>query len=252
MSYHSEIKKARQFLKDSWRKEFDFSQTAQAQGLPPPPLEKPVKPNQKIIPLLPPRQWKSFTDKGVLTAIRQRRSCRNFISKPISQEELAILLWVTQGVLRKGQGYTLRTVPSAGARHALETYVCAMNIADLKQGVYRYLPLSHSLVEEFLDNELRKQVILATFGQEYVGQGACFFCWSAMCYRMEWRYGPGASKAIALDAGHVCQNLYLACEIISCGCCAIGAYDQERLDGLLGLDSEEEFVVYSAVVGKRK
>jgi hypothetical protein len=31
---------------------------------------------------------------------------------------------------------------------------------------------------------------------------------------MERRYALAAHKVIALDAGHVCQNLYLACEAI--------------------------------------
>ncbi len=67
---------------------------------------------------------------------------------------------------------------------------------------------------------------------------------------MEWRYGPAAYKVIALDAGHVCQNLYLACETIGAGTCAIAAYNQEELDELLRLDGKEEFAIYIASVGK--
>jgi len=67
---------------------------------------------------------------------------------------------------------------------------------------------------------------------------------------MEWRYGLAAHKVIALDAGHVCQNLYLACEAIGTGTCAIAAYDQEELDEFLGLDGENEFAIYLAPVGK--
>ncbi len=53
-----------------------------------------------------------------------------------------------------------------------------------------------------------------------------------------------------LDAGHICQNLYLACESIASGTCGIAAYDQELMDQLVGVDGEEEFVVYMAPVGK--
>jgi nitroreductase len=67
---------------------------------------------------------------------------------------------------------------------------------------------------------------------------------------MEWRYGAAAHKVIAVDAGHVCQNLYLACEAIGAGTCAVGAYHQQRMDRLLRLDGQEEFVVYLAPVGK--
>ena len=44
---------------------------------------------------------------------------------------------------------------------------------------------------------------------------------------MEWRYSLAAHKVIAIDVGHVCQNLYLACEAIGAGTCAVAAYDQD-------------------------
>lgn len=60
-----------------------------------------------------------------------------------------------------------------------------------------------------------------------------------------------------IDAGHMCENLYLACEAIGCGTCAIGAYDQECLDELLGFtggpsgEMDCEFAVYAAPVGRK-
>jgi SagB-type dehydrogenase family enzyme len=90
----------------------------------------------------------------------------------------------------------------------------------------------------------------ATFGQPFAGSSAVVFLWTALPYRMEWRYGLAAHKVILLDAGHVCQNLYLACEALSLGTCAIAAYDQERMDQLLRVDGKDEFTVYLAAVGK--
>jgi nitroreductase len=55
---------------------------------------------------------------------------------------------------------------------------------------------------------------------------------------------------IAMEAGHACQNLYLAAESIDFGAVAIAAYDQKKADQLLELD-EEEFVIYAATVGKK-
>jgi SagB-type dehydrogenase family enzyme len=57
---------------------------------------------------------------------------------------------------------------------------------------------------------------------------------------------------LLLDAGHVCQNLYLAVEALGLGTCAIGAYDQAAMDTLLELDGEDEYVIYLAPVGKVK
>jgi len=50
--------------------------------------------------------------------------------------------------------------------------------------------------------------------------------------------------------GHIGQNLYLACEALGLGTCTIGAYDQQAMDALLGLDGDTEFVVYLAPVGR--
>jgi len=54
-----------------------------------------------------------------------------------------------------------------------------------------------------------------------------------------------------LDAGHACQNLYLAAEAIGGGACAIGAYDDEELNSILGLDGVNQFAIYVAPTGKK-
>jgi len=87
-------------------------------------------------------------------------------------------------------------------------------------------------------------------GQRFVGNGAATFLWTTVPARMEWRYAEASYKVIALDAGHVCQNLYLACEVVGAGTCAVAAYDQEAADTLLGVDGESEFTLYMAPVGK--
>jgi len=92
--------------------------------------------------------------------------------------------------------------------------------------------------------------VRAALGQGFVGESAVTFIWTCLPYRGEWRYQDAAHRGMLLDAGHLCQNLYLACEALGCGTCAIAAYDQEASDRLLGVDGQEEFVVYMAPVGK--
>jgi SagB-type dehydrogenase family enzyme len=123
-------------------------------------------------------------------------------------------------------------------------------VEGLDEGIYRYLPLAHRLVCEFYEEDLAAKISNACFNQKFVGYSAVTFFWAAIPERMEWRYHLAAHKAIALDAGHVCQNLYLASEAINAGTCAVGAYDQERVDQLLRLDGQDEFVIYLAPVGK--
>jgi SagB-type dehydrogenase family enzyme len=245
------IRSHRQWLKDSIRKTVDWSATGQSRGLPPPPVQKPVPPNARTIALPDPDRNGSVCAATLLEVLRSRRSVRRYSPTPLSLEELAFLLWATQGITgQRGDVATFRPVPSAGARHAFETYLYCQRVDTLEEGIYRYLPLEHRLLFEFAEPDLADRISDACLGQRFVGQGAVTFFWSVIPSRMEWRYGPAAHRVLPMDAGHVCQNLYLSAEAIGAGACAVAAYDQEALDTLLHLDGEEEFVIYLAPVGK--
>ncbi len=241
----------RDFLKDSIRKRIDFSKTAQSRGLAQPPWQKPCPPGAKKIELATAGKWQTIPALDLETAIAQRKSRRNYTEQALSLEELAFLLWATQGLrMASTARHNFRTVPSAGCRHSIETYVAALRVAGLEKAIYRYLPLDHALVEVVRYPDLEEQLSRATFGQTFCGSSAATFIWTAIPERMEWRYGEASYKVIALDAGHICQNLYLACENINAGTCAVAAYDQEEMDRVLGVDGRDEFVIYLAPVGK--
>jgi len=241
----------RYFLKDTIRQKIDFSQTDQHRGLAPPPVEKPFSPDVEQIELPAAGQWKGIEPIDLATAVGNRESRRRYRRQPITLDELSFLLWTTQGVRQRlDRGTALRTVPSAGARHALETYLCVQDVAGLVAGIYRYLPIEHRLLLECAEEHIAQRLVPATLGQTWVAGAAVMFIWTTIPYRMEWRYDLAAHKVIAIDAGHVCQNLYLACEAIGAGTCAVAAYHQELMDRLLGIDGTDEFVVYLAPVGK--
>ncbi|WP_093884190.1 SagB/ThcOx family dehydrogenase [Syntrophus gentianae] len=246
------LKAYRLFLKDSIRKVVDFSLTDQNRGITPPPIEKPYSGEALRIDLPRRERLREIGRIDLAAAIGQRESRRTYVRKPLSLEELSFLLWATQGIKEKlDPGHALRTVPSAGCRHALETYLVILNVSGMEQGIYRYLPLEHQLIFEFTEENLERKIVRAALDQPYPGEAAVTFIWTAIPYRMEWRYGLAAHKVIAIEAGHVCQNLYLACEAIGAGTCAIGAYDQSGMDKLLRIDGEEEFTIYLASVGRK-
>jgi SagB-type dehydrogenase family enzyme len=83
-----------------------------------------------------------------------------------------------------------------------------------------------------------------------VTTSAVTFIWAAVPYRTVWRYSERSYRYLYLDAGHVCQNLYLAAESIHCGVCAIGAFDDDGVDALLGFTPPESFVIYLASLGR--
>ena len=241
--------KLRYFLKDSIRKEVDFSRTPQNLGHRPPPLEKPLREGEEILFLPLSGAWPVDADLSLVDAIGQRRSHRSFTSQPLLLAELAFLLWAVQGV-RNSDDVSYRTVPSAGCRHPFETYLAVFHVEGLERGLYRYLPLEHGLVRLEAPKNLEAEAIRAAMRQPFAGKGSVTFIWTALPERTEWRYAEASVKVIALDAGHVCQNLYLACQAVGAGTCAIAAYDQEAADRLVGVDGIDEFVVYMAPLGK--
>jgi SagB-type dehydrogenase family enzyme len=241
----------REFLKDKLRLQINFQLTDQNQGIEPPPLQKPPRKDQQLIPLPDSECFTAFTGTDLIDAIARRQSRRRFREDPLSQTELALLLWSTQGVrARLGPGSALRTVPSAGCRHAFESYLLVGNIAGLSPGLYRYLPLDHALVFEHAIDNLSARLARATLGQAFIAMAPVTFAWTVLPGRMEWRYHTAAHRVILMDVGHLCQNLYLACEAIGAGTCAIAAYHQQLMDELLGVDGGEEFTLYLAPVGK--
>lgn len=244
------LKQLRKFMKSSFS-EWNDIKSDQEKKLPQPPLEKTCENYLEIIDL-PKAAENVLLNTNVFDIINSRKSRRKYKEENISLEELSFLLWSTQGVKDiRGDNYaTIRTVPSAGARHPFETYLIINKVDGLKKGLYRYLALNNQLALIFEDDNLEEKISKISHDQIFVGKSAVTFIWTCIPYRGEWRYYISSHKHMLLDAGHLCQNLYIASEAINCGTCAIGAYDQEEIDKLINVDGENEFVVYLAPVGK--
>lgn len=246
------IEEGRWFLKDTIRQQVDFSRTAQSRQMPAPPLQKPYAPNSVCMSL--PDGASALSRLGGMSigeAITRRESVRDYCDDPLNVEELSALLWATQGVREVfDPTCAVRTVPSAGARHAFETYIAVSRVEGIPSGLYRFLPFDGQLVQLSVDSQIGQKAAAACLGQKFVAGAAATLFWTVIPSRMEWRYGLASYKVIAIDVGHVCQNLYLACTALGAGTCAIAAYDQVACDRLLGVDGDEEFTLYIAPVGK--
>jgi SagB-type dehydrogenase family enzyme len=242
------IRTYRQFLKnDDWEK-WDVLPRDQKKGLAPPRMQKPPLPGARLIDLIPPDALTLGT-MPLLEAIDKRRTHRDFSGAAITLEELSFLLWTTQGVQGVSTSGTssLRTVPSAGARHPFESYLLVNRVAGLAPGLYHYLAHGHKLCLLKTADQISPYDIA---GWQLEPQDALLFLWTIIPYRTEWRYSILAHKMIAIEAGHICQNLYLAATAIGAGVCAIGAFPQAEVDALLEVDGFDEFAIYLARLGK--
>ena len=227
-------------------------ETDQMKGLPLPPMQKPYPEDAELVDLVAPEEL-ALGHVHLIDAIDNRRSRRKYTDESLSLKELSFLLWCTQGVQKLARNglVTLRTVPSGGAMHPFETYLVVNRVIGLAPGLYRYLALEQKLLPvDLRERNWQELVGEASNGQTFVGKGAVAFIWSVRPYRMEWRYGDDSLKDILISVGHICQNLYLACEAIGAGTCAIVAYQQDELDDLIGVDGHDEIALYLAPVGK--
>jgi SagB-type dehydrogenase family enzyme len=125
------------------------------------------------------------------------------------------------------------------------------SVAGLTPGLYRYVASQHALLELDISTTIHEKISTACFSQKMVESDAITFIWVAVTERMAWRYGERAYRYLHLDAGHVCQNLYLAAEPIDCGVCAVAAFEDNDLNTSLRLDGKSMFAIYLATVGKK-
>lgn len=220
--------------------------------MPQPPLELENDPRNAQIDLPSPSEIKGATI-NLGRVFENRKSVREYLNEPLSLHELSWLLWCTQGVKKiTERPSTIRTVPSAGARHPFETYLIINRVEGLEAGLYRFLASENKLIVIDLDESLVDKLSEANWSSKMLSNSAVIFIWVAISYRMIYKYGNRGFRYLHLDAGHVCQNLYLASEVIECGSCAVGGFYDDAVNELLNLDGVENFVIYMGTVGKKK
>ena len=239
----------REYMKATERSKLGPSD--QQQGKPQPPLFRPYDGPGPIVDLPSPMTLPDHT-VNFRTLVEDRQTWRRYAETPLTQQALSYLLWTTQGIKAELEHSTRRTVPSAGARHPFETYLLINNVEGLTPGLYFFLAREHKLGPVAADPGITGRIMATCLDQKQIAVSAATFIWVADSYRTTWRYGDRGYRYMHLDAGHVCQNLYLAAESIDCGVCAIAAFKDDEINPLLHLDGEEQFVIYLATVGPKQ
>lgn len=178
-----------------------------------------------------------------------RRSVRDYeAGRALPLALLSSLLWATQGITSKERSHYFRSTPSAGGLYPVETYLFARLVEGLEPGIYHFRP--HMFDLEFIKRgRLARDLAAAALGQDLILDAQVTFIWTAIIGRAKWKYRERAYRYIYLDAGHVGQNLYLAGTSMGLGACAIGAFFDDQVNRIVGVDGVEETVIYMATVG---
>jgi SagB-type dehydrogenase family enzyme len=182
--------------------------------------------------------------------LQYRRSNRRYGGGPLSLNDLAMLLWASQGISGRAGSFFFRTAPSAGALYPVETYLSIQNVDTVLPGLYHFQPVDFTL-EMLQEGPAAQKVAAAALDQNFMAKAGAVFIWSAVLRRNFSKYGHRGLRYVMLDAGHICQNLLLASEGLQLGACPVAAFYDDQMNSLLGLDGEEESVIYLAAVGTK-
>ncbi len=166
---------------------------------------------------------------SVERAIAERRSRRSFTGEPLTQHQLAQVLWAAQGTT--GPRGRKRAAPSAGATYPMELYVAVGTdgVEGMEAAVYRYLPEEHSLQQAF-EGDIRSELAEAALGQDFLAAAPVDVLMAADYSRTTGRYGDRGRRYVAMEAGHISENIYLQAEALGLGTVAVGAFNDEAVE----------------------
>lgn len=212
-----------------------------------------------------PEPWKSYPtapryplpDPGELKVplgevLRRRRSFRSFSPQSrLPLEALSTLLGHALGITGQRWGIPLRAYPSAGALYPLEVYVFASRVDRLPPGVFHHEVRSHAL-EHLVEGEFQVPLYRAALEQEAVLYAPATILVTAVYDRTRAKYGYRAYRYVHMDAGAACQNLYLVAEALGLGTVLIGAFEDDALAALVGLDPDQEFPLALMPIGPKR
>ena len=181
-------------------------------------------------------------------AFLKRRSKRDFRQESIAIKHLSQLLWAAQGMSDEESGF--RTVPSAGALYPLEIYVVVKEggVEELGSGVYYYLPEGHKLTK-LTHADISQNLTESALGQSSVGQAAANIIIAADFKRTTSKYGERGVRYVYIEAGHAAQNILLQAAALDLGAVPIGAFDDQQVKEILGIEEEDE-PLYIIPVGR--
>lgn len=182
-------------------------------------------------------------------AIVRRRSTRAYSGAPLTLPELSRLLFCMGGLSSDRWGHGLRTAPSSGALYPIEIYAVAHQVEGLTPGLYHYGVQQHRL-EQLKAGDLREAVVRQGLMQQFLGEANLVFFLTVIFQRMRWKYQDRTYRYGLIEAGHLGQNLYLAATSMGLGACGVGAFMDDEINRMLGVDGIEEAAIYMLAVGK--
>jgi len=195
--------------------------------------------NMKAVITLPPVDPKGAT--SLEEVLGTRESWRRFSSEPLTNDEVARIMWAAQGITRAWGG---RTAPSAGALFPLEIYVV------LEGGVFHYIPRNHHLLC-LSGEDVREALSSAALSQAFIREAPATVVIAVVFERVTVKYGGRGERYAMIEVGHAAQNILLQATSMGLGSVPVGAFHDERVRQVLDLPDDHR-PAYLVTVGHRR
>jgi SagB-type dehydrogenase family enzyme len=187
-------------------------------------------------------------------ALKTRRTCRSFTGGSITRDQFETIVSWTWG---KTAAYSfphtgdfiVKTSPSGGARHPIETYPVVLAVQGIAPGIYHYSVRDNALVL-LRPGDFSELALELCSDQPWIRDASAVFFMTAVLERSMWKYRHShAYRVIHLDAGHLGQTFHLVCAALGLGPLTFAATRNSLIERELRLDGVAEIVVYTAAVG---
>ena len=178
-------------------------------------------------------------------ALRERRSVRQFLMRPVASGQLANLL----GGLRQSAVDGRHAYGSASSLYPVQTYLYAKpgRVADLPAGAYYYDPLAHSLRTLGSGKGLTRAAFSAHNAPVFDEAAFAVFLIAELA-AIEPRYGGRSLHLATLEAGQMGQVLAMIAPACGLGLCQIGSVEADVLRDVFRL-SETHRVLHTTLGG---
>ncbi len=181
-------------------------------------------------------------EEGVAEAIYERVSVREFTDENLKKEEIGHLAWAGEGITVDGVSGPTRSSPSAGATDPLKIYLAVSGVEDMEPGIYEYDTENHELVNR-VKGDRGEELAGAALGQQAIADAPVVMLVAADYERTTSRYGERGVRYVHIEAGHAAQNMNLMAEEMGLGAVMIGAFEDEAVVEIAGMDEKEPLLI---------
>jgi SagB-type dehydrogenase family enzyme len=192
-------------------------------------------------------------DNPVFEVMARRRSRRAFAGGQLPVDQLSLVVRVSAGVTGRESEHeetsrTLRAYPSGGALYPCELFCLVWNIGGIPPGVYYYSAERHSL-QKVGESISTQEFLEATYlPPEMVAANGCFVIGTTFI-RNQFKYGERGYRFTLLEAGHLAQNLLLACESEGLAAVPVGGFIDSYVNRWIRFNGVEQAALYLVPFG---